>query len=141
MVAGMHDGDVDERPRAAWLLDDVRVLGSIELATTARSRTKGLLGRDGIDGAMLIEPAKQVHTFGMRFPIDVAFARDVPDRTPAEQAGETDRQLEILDVVTMLPGRLGKPRVRARLVIEAQAGSFARWGIGAGHTVQVRGMQ
>ena len=34
---------------------------------------RGLLGRDGIDGAMLLRPARSVHSVGMRFPIDVAF--------------------------------------------------------------------
>ena len=33
----------------------------------------GLLGRDGIEGALLLRPARSVHTLGMRFAIDVAF--------------------------------------------------------------------
>ena len=56
------------------------VLGSeIHIANTALSRLVGLLGHSGLapgDG-LLIEPSSGVHTFGMRFPIDVvALDRD-----------------------------------------------------------------
>ncbi len=56
------------------------VLGSeIRIADTAMSRLVGLLGHSGLapgDG-LLIAPSSGVHTFGMRFPIDVvALDRD-----------------------------------------------------------------
>ena len=46
---------------------------TIEIAGDSRSRKKGLLGRDGLDSghAFVIAPCQGVHTFGMRFPIDV----------------------------------------------------------------------
>jgi uncharacterized protein len=50
-----------------------------ELAGTSSSRTRGLLGRDGLeDGeALIIAPCQGVHTFGMRFSLDlVGVARD-----------------------------------------------------------------
>ena len=57
-----------------WLVrEDGEVLATLEVAGSGRSRARGLLGRDGIEGALLIQPAKSVHTFGMRFPIDVVF--------------------------------------------------------------------
>ena len=56
-----------------WLLRDGEVLASLEVADDRRSRRKGLLGRDGIEGALLLVPARSVHTIGMRFPIDVAW--------------------------------------------------------------------
>ncbi len=89
----------------------------LELATSYRARTKGLLGRDGIDGAMLLSPASSVHTFRMRFPIDVAYL---------------DRGLRVVAVHTMKPGRLGLPRFRSRHVLEADAGVMAGWGLGVG---------
>ena len=58
-----------------WLLRDGEVLASLEVADTRAARRRGLLGRDGIDGALLLAPARSVHTFGMRFPIDVAWLR------------------------------------------------------------------
>ena len=60
----------------AWLVHDGTVLASVERADSVKSRTKGLLGRDEIDGALLLRGTKSVHTIGMRFPIDVAFCDD-----------------------------------------------------------------
>ncbi|WP_405438867.1 DUF192 domain-containing protein [Streptomyces avidinii] len=94
----------------------------VEIAASYAARTRGLLGRDGIDGAMLLTPAASVHTFRMRFAIDVAYL---------------DRDFRVLAVVTMEPGRLGLPRLRARHVLEAAAGATAGWGLRVGSTVEV----
>ena len=56
-----------------WLLREGEVLASLEVADTRPARRRGLLGRDSIDGALLLVPARSVHTIGMRFPIDVAW--------------------------------------------------------------------
>ena len=57
-----------------WLLRDGEVLAIARGGGDTRSaRRKGLLGRDGIDGALLLVPARSVHTIGMRFPLDVAW--------------------------------------------------------------------
>ena len=47
----------------------------VELAASFGARLKGLLGRDGLpEGQGLwIDPCNSVHTFFMRFPIDVLF--------------------------------------------------------------------
>ncbi|MEU3658268.1 DUF192 domain-containing protein [Streptomyces sp. NPDC032940] len=95
----------------------------LEIAASYRARTKGLLGRSSIDGALLLTPAGSVHTFRMRFPIDVAYL---------------DRRLRVIAVRTMRPGRLGLPRLRARHVLEAGAGAMAEWGVRAGVRVEVR---
>ncbi|MEU2063044.1 DUF192 domain-containing protein [Streptomyces sp. NPDC013455] len=94
----------------------------LEIAASYRARTRGLLGRDSVDGAMLLSPASGVHTFGMRIPIDVAYL---------------DRRLTVIAVRTMPPGRLGLPRPRARHVLEAEAGAMAGWGLRAGVQVAV----
>jgi len=55
------------------------VAGHVELAMTRAARNKGLLGRDALarDRALLIAPCWSIHTWFMRFPIDVIFlARD-----------------------------------------------------------------
>ncbi|KQX13717.1 hypothetical protein ASC82_07185 [Streptomyces sp. Root431] len=95
----------------------------LEVAASYRARRRGLLGRDGIAGAMLITPTNSVHTFGMRFAIDVAYL---------------DRELRVLSVVTMRPGRLGMVRPRGRHVLEAEAGAMAGWGLRPGASVQVQ---
>ena len=107
----------------AWLVSQGRVLGSVEVAGTARTRSRGLLGRDGIEGAILLQPARSVHTFGMRFAIDVAFL---------------DRDGTVLRVRTLVPGRITRPVWAARSVIEAEAGMMARWGLHEGDRVEVR---
>lgn len=45
----------------------------VEIACSMRSRLMGLYGRGSFDGALLLVPCNDVHTFGMRRPIDVAF--------------------------------------------------------------------
>ncbi|MBD0711398.1 MULTISPECIES: DUF192 domain-containing protein [unclassified Streptomyces] len=95
----------------------------LEVAASYRARRRGLLGRDGIAGALLIVRTNSVHTFGMRFAIDVAYL---------------DGSFRVRSVVTMRPGRLGMVRPRARHVLEAEAGALARWGLEPGVRVRVR---
>ncbi|MFB7513756.1 DUF192 domain-containing protein [Streptomyces sp. NPDC056144] len=94
----------------------------VEVAASYRARRRGLLGRDGITGALLITRTNSVHTFGMRFPIDVAYL---------------DGSLRVLSVVTMPPGRLGMVRWRGRHVLEAEAGALAAWGLRPGVRVGI----
>jgi uncharacterized membrane protein (UPF0127 family) len=96
----------------------------LEIAASYRARTKGLLGRGSLDGAILLSPANSVHTFRMRMPIDVAYL---------------DGKMKVIAVRTMKPGRLGLPRIRARHVVEAEAGAMAGWGLLVGVRVEVSG--
>ena len=47
----------------------------LEVADSAAKRTKGLLGRDGLDSGegLWIVPCESVHTFFMRFAIDLVY--------------------------------------------------------------------
>jgi uncharacterized membrane protein (UPF0127 family) len=110
--------------REAWLLRDGEVLAAVEVADTFGGRMRGLLGRDGIEGALLLRPAKSVHTIGMRFPVDVAFCR---------------RDLTVVDVTTMAPFRVGRPRLAAHCVIEAERGAFERWRLQPGDQLELKG--
>ncbi|MFB6810939.1 DUF192 domain-containing protein [Streptomyces sp. NPDC056387] len=95
----------------------------LEIAASYRARTRGLLGRDGIPGAaLLLTPAGSVHTFRMRFAIDVAYL---------------DRRLRVIALTTMVPGRLGLPRLRSRHVLEAEAGAMAAWGLRVGSQLDI----
>ena len=51
------------------------VVPDLEVAVDSATRKKGLLGRDGLaDGSgLVIAPTNAVHTFFMRFPIDIVF--------------------------------------------------------------------
>jgi uncharacterized protein len=104
-----------------WLLRDGEVLASLEVADQRSSRRKGLLGRDSIEGALLLVPARSVHTIGMRFPIDVAWL---------------DADLTVLRTARLVRNRLSRPVLRARGVLEAEAGSFARWGVQVGDQLE-----
>ncbi|MDU0255966.1 DUF192 domain-containing protein [Streptomyces sp. PU10] len=102
--------------------DGGRVRVPLEIAGSYRARTKGLLGRGSVEGAMLLSPANSVHTFRMRMAIDVAYL---------------DRRLTVVAVRTMRPGRLGLPRLRARHVLEAAAGAMGEWGVRVGTRVEI----
>ena len=99
------------------------MVASVEVADTRGARRKGLLGRQGIEGAMLLSPTKSVHTVGMKFAIDVA---------------HLDSDMRVLAVTTMKPGRVGRFCWRTRHVLEAEAGSLQRFGINPGVQIEVR---
>jgi uncharacterized membrane protein (UPF0127 family) len=107
-----------------WLVRDGEVLASAEVARDARARRRGLLGRDSFDGALVIRPCRNVHTFGMRFPIDVAFC---------------DRSGVVLRTSSLSPWRVSAFVPRAAFAIEARAGAFERWHLRAGDHVELRG--
>ena len=58
----LHIGDGTRALRVRW-------------ASTARERMRGLLGSAPLanNEALLLRPCRLVHTFGMRYPIDIVF--------------------------------------------------------------------
>ncbi len=107
-----------------WLVRDDDVLAVAEVAATRTERRRGLTGRPDIEGALVLRPCRQVHTFGMRFPIDVAFC---------------DRTGVVLRMSTLERRRMSVPVWRAAFVIEARAGSFERWKLQLGDVVEITG--
>lgn len=105
-----------------WLLRDGGVLAAASVATTATSRWRALLGREGLDGVLVLPRTRAVHTLGVHFAIDVAFL---------------DRDLCVLDTMTMAPWRIGRPR-RCWGVLEAEAGAFERWQVRRGDHLELR---
>ncbi len=99
------------------------MVASLEIASSRRDRRRGLLGRDGIEGALLLERTRSVHSFGMRFPIDVVHC---------------DADMRVLRVATMQANRVGRPVWRATSVIEAEAGTMKRWGVAPGVELEIR---
>ncbi len=99
------------------------MLASAEIAETRSTRRRGLLGRTELEGALVIRPCRCVHTIGMKFPIDVAFL---------------DGDGVVMKTLQMPQHRLGLPVPKARLVIEARAGAFSRWGLNVGDVIEVR---
>jgi hypothetical protein len=72
---------------------------------------------------MLLTHTRGVHTIGMRFAIDVAFL---------------DKELVVVDLVTLRRYSMAYPRLRARSVLEAQAGAFERWGLKVGDRLEIK---
>ncbi len=107
----------------SWLVRDGDVLAAAEIAATPRARRRGLLGRDGYEGAFVLRPCRNVHTARMRFPIDVAFC---------------DADGVVLRTVSLVPWRVSPIVRRAAFVIEAEAGAFERWRLREGDRVELR---
>ena len=106
-----------------WLVVEDRVLASIEIATTRPERRRGLIGRDALAGALVLRHTRAIHTFGVKFPIDVAYC---------------DSSMRVVRTASVNPNRLCLPVFRASSIVEAEAGSFARWGLRPGDVLEVR---
>lgn len=102
------------------LLVDGRDVDALLVAQGPWERRRGLLGRDGLEGGLLLERARSVHSVGMRFDLDVAFV---------------DRGGVVVAVQRLRRHRLSRTVWRSRAVLEAQAGAFRRWGLQAGSVV------
>lgn len=109
--------------RECWLVSAGHVLASAERADDPHSRARGLLGRTGIDGALVLSKCRSVHTIGMKFALDVAYL---------------DADGVVLKVARMRRNRLAMPVWKAKSVVEAEAGAFERWGLHVGDQLELR---
>jgi uncharacterized membrane protein (UPF0127 family) len=93
------------------------------VAQTSRERLRGLIGRDRLEpGEALIFPGcRQVHSFGMRFPIDVVFI-DGKCRVAMTRTG-------------LKPRRISSVAWRARCAVELEAGTLDETGTAEGDTI------
>ena len=128
MDNGEVEGTVRNRKGAAlspvWLVSNGNVLASANLATTRRDRRRGLIGVTDVHTRLVLRPCYWVHSVGMRTSVDVAYVG--PDGA-------------VLRVQRLRPMRVA-PMVRgAACVVEAAAGSFERWNLRPGDTLEVRG--
>ena len=94
-----------------------------ELAETTLARARGLLGRNELPSGegILIRPGFSIHTFFMRFPIDVVFL---------------DRSGLVVDVVGRLKPWRAATRLRARAVLELPAGEAERLTLRVGERLE-----
>ena len=101
------------------------VVTQLELAVDSVSRRKGLLGRDGLaeTTGIVIAPTNAVHTFFMRFPIDIVFVT---------RAGK------VVKIRPAVPARRIAIAIRAFAVVELAAGCAARQDLRTGDFVSVR---
>jgi uncharacterized protein len=96
--------------RQLVLLDEHGGKWRVDVPESHRERARGLLGFDGLesDHALLLERCRSIHTFGMRFAIDIAFL---------------DRSYRVLAVRRVPPMRVLLPVMRARHVLECAEGA------------------
>ena len=82
----------------------------VEVAESRAERMRGLLRRERLPPGrgLLIENARSIHTFGMRFAIEAAFL---------------DAERRVVAVRSLPPGRVTLPRARARAVLECPVGT------------------
>jgi len=106
-----------------WLVREGDVLAAAEVAAGRPDRRRGLRGRAHLEGALVLRPCRNVHTAGVRFPIDVAFC---------------DRDGIVIRTCCLRPWRLSPLVMRAALAIEAPAGAFERWDLRVGDKVEVK---
>ncbi|SRR5260370_42304703 len=110
---------VRNRTREATLGSDVR------LADTPHARRTGLLKQDKLNPGegLWIYPTQAIHTFGMRFPIDVVFI---------------DRQMRVRRIYHQLaPFRLTSLVWSAQSVLELPSGSLASTQTAVGDELQI----
>lgn len=94
---------------------------AIAVAGTSTSRAKGLLGRDSLASGegLLFKNCSSLHTFFMRFPIDIIFA------------DKNGRVLKIAESVG--PFRLVAAPLRSHYAIELPVGAIAESATKVGH--------
>ncbi|HBG07424.1 MAG: hypothetical protein A2075_00905 [Geobacteraceae bacterium GWC2_58_44] len=87
--------------------------GRLSVAATLFSRAKGLLGRQALaqGEGLLIRPCKGVHTFLMKFPIDVVFL------------DKNDRIVETVE--NLQPYRMTRVLLGSTSAIELPAGTVS----------------
>ena len=100
------------------------VADCLQLAVDSRSRNLGLLGQRSLpeSTALIIAPTNAIHTFFMKFAIDVAFVA---------------KDGRVVKVCTAMPAWRLAGAYRAHAVVEMTAGALARSGTTNGDLLEV----
>lgn len=96
------------------LVVDGDTVVDVAVADTVLTRARGLLFRGALPDALLLRPCTSVHGAWMRVPLDVALL---------------SADLRVLHTQVLRPWGMTRPRRGVTQVLEAPAGSFARWGL------------
>lgn len=102
------------------------VASNVRVATSMWARFWGLMGRASLedDGGLLLRPCSSVHTFFMRFPIDVIFL---------------DRGGSVVKIIAaMKPWRAALGGPGAHSALELNSGAAASRGLEVGDVLTLR---
>jgi uncharacterized protein len=104
---------------------DVILGDRIDVADTSRTRRTGLLKHPGLERGqgLWIVPCEAVHTFGMKFPIDVVFL---------------SKKRTVLKVRPRMDRRGISLCLRAHSVIELPAGTINETGLEVGDQLELK---
>lgn len=110
---------------AKILLNGKEIISDAAIAVSLSSRIRGLLGTTQLKNSegLIINDCRQVHTFFMRYAIDVVFLSS---------------QDEVVKVSTLPPWRISTWVRRAKRVLEIPAGAAKKHGFTNGAKLEVR---
>jgi len=97
-----------------------------QLATSTWQRMKGLLGRSGLSAneALVLRPCSSIHTFFMRFTIDVLFL---------------NKSMKIVNLIQSIPpNRLGPIAWTGHMAIELPAGKIGQTNTQVGDIIEFK---
>lgn len=105
--------------------DSQIIANNATIADTFTSRLKGLMFRQSMEEgeALVIQPCNMIHTFGMKFPIDVLFV-------------SKDNKVEHL-IEDFCPNRISPMIHKAFKVVELPVGVINKRDIQKGHIVSI----
>ena len=110
---------------------ETRVASRVRVANTHWSRLRGLIGTSASEfqsgEGLWILPCHGVHTFAMRFPLDLIYLD--PERAV----------VEIFEAVK--PWRVAPVRMRAASVLELPPGAIERSGTQTGDTIEMTAVE
>jgi len=116
---------VDDVRQVYLFQDGKRLLGPLDLAETLWERTRGLIGRDAIEGrrGMVIPRCGLIHTCFVRFPIDAVFL---------------SRDGTVVKVKSNMKPWRASGTLFANRTVEIRAGLAGELGLRAGRKVELR---
>jgi uncharacterized membrane protein (UPF0127 family) len=122
-IASRHQAPKDVRLRVSNLTRSTVLATCMEVADSAAKRNKGLLGRDGLapGEGLWIRPCEAVHTFWMRFPIDLVYL---------------DRKNRIRKLVSAVPPWRLSGCLRAHSILELPSGTIRETQTQPGDTLE-----
>ncbi|UWG98028.1 DUF192 domain-containing protein [Dehalobacter sp. DCM] len=106
-------------------IGETLIADNITVADSFVSRLVGLLRHKqlAVNEGMLIIPCSQVHTFGMKFNIDVLFLTQNNQIVAIEQK--------------MTPGKMSKIVKNSHHVLELRAGATSQFGLHIGNQLEI----